>query len=423
MKKLTINQASELLGISPDLIRTWEKKKLIKSEKNHNNIRLFDIDLLQRVYDNCHGQSEEVGFKVLESSQKTELSVIELFAGCGGMALGLENAGLKTELLVEIDRDCVNTLQKNRPYWPILQEDVTKIDFRSYQGKIDIVSGGFPCQAFSYAGKGKGFEDTRGTLFFEFARCLAEVQPKIALAENVRGLLSHQQGKTLSIMLESLEELGYKPSYQVVSAQFLDVPQKRERVVIIAVRNDLAIPALFPTPKNYTISLREALQNCPDSIGVEYNERKKAIMELVPSGGNWRNLPLETQKKYMKNSFFKGGGRTGFAKRLSWDEPCLTITCSPAQTQTERCHPDETRPLTVREYARVQTFPDEWEFTGSLTSQYKQIGNAVPVNMSYHLGRGLIRMLQQGWDNYTQLDVRKTATEKVQQLVIPGLAI
>ncbi|HAC64103.1 MAG TPA: DNA (cytosine-5-)-methyltransferase [Cyanothece sp. UBA12306] len=422
MTKLTLNQASEFLGISPDLIRTWEKKKLIKSEKNHQ-IRLFDLELLQRVYNSWNGQSQEIGFKVLQSDQKTDLTVIELFAGCGGMALGLENSGLKTQLLVEINKDCVNTLQKNRPNWQVMQEDVSKIDFKPYQNKIDIVSGGFPCQAFSYAGKGKGFEDTRGTLFFEFARCLAEIKPKIALAENVRGLLSHQQGKTLSIMLKSLEQLGYKPSYKVISTQFLDVPQKRERVVIIAVRKDLAIPAIFPTPKNYTISLREALKNCPDSIGTKYKEQKKAIMELVPPGGNWKDLPLDIQKKYLKNSFFKGGGRTGFAKRLSWDEPCLTITCSPAQTQTERCHPDETRPLTVREYARVQTFPDDWEFTGSLTTQYKQIGNAVPVNMSYHLGKCLIAMLEKKWEHYLQLEIISNSDKKVEQLAIPGLVI
>jgi DNA (cytosine-5)-methyltransferase 1 len=117
----------------------------------------------------------------------------------------------------------------------------------------------------------------------------------------------------------------------------------------------------------------------------------------------------------MKNSLQNGGGRTGYAKRLSWDEPALTITCSPAQTQTERCHPEETRPLTVREYARIQSFPDDWEFTGALTAQYRQIGNAVPVNMAYHIGRQAIAMLRgerEAPDN--------SAT---QQLMIPGLEV
>ena len=215
--------------------------------------------------------------------------------------------------------------------------------------------------------------------------------------------------------------MGYDPYYEVISAQFLDVPQKRDRLIIIACRQDLNIIPIFPIKNNYTISLKDALKNCPTSPGVEYNERKKAIMSLVTPGANWRNLPLEVQKDYMKNSFYKGGGRTGFAKRLSWDEPCLTITCSPAQTQTERCHPEELRPLNIREYARIQTFPDDWEFTGSLTSQYRQIGNAVPVNMAYHLGKCLIKMLTKKVDKNNIFPSIKKQKSQIKQLSIPGL--
>ena len=114
---------------------------------------------------------------------------------------------------------------------------------------------------------------------------------------------------------------------------------------------------------------------------------------MVPEGGYWRDLPIKDQKEFMGRSFYLGGGKTGMARRLSWSEPSLTLTCSPAQKQTERCHPSKTRPLTIREYARIQTFPDSWEFLGSETSQYKQIGNAVPVNLGYYIGRTLISML------------------------------
>lgn len=116
-------------------------------------------------------------------------------------------------------------------------------------------------------------------------------------------------------------------------------------------------------------------------------------MEQVPAGGYWRDLPEEVQKEYMGGSYYLTGGRTGMARRLSWDEPSLTLTCAPAQKQTERCHPEETRPLTVREYARIQTFPDDWEFCGSMAHQYKQIGNAVPVNLGYHVGRCVLAAL------------------------------
>ena len=125
----------------------------------------------------------------------------------------------------------------------------------------------------------------------------------------------------------------------------------------------------------------------------KYPKRKAEILSKVPEGGDWRDLPEDLQKEYMKGSYNLPGGKTGMARRLSLDEPSLTLTCAPAQKQTERCHPTETRPLTVREYARIQTFPDNWDFAGSLSSQYKQIGNAVPVNLAKAMGHSLIRLL------------------------------
>ena len=131
----------------------------------------------------------------------------------------------------------------------------------------------------------------------------------------------------------------------------------------------------------------------PPSGGQKYPKRKEEILQLVPQGGYWRDLPDALQREYMQGSYFLGGGKTGMARRLAWDAPSLTLTCSPAQKQTERCHPEESRPLTVREYARIQTFPDEWFFSGSVGSQYKQIGNAVPVNLAFAVGRSLIALL------------------------------
>jgi DNA (cytosine-5)-methyltransferase 1 len=181
------------------------------------------------------------------------------------------------------------------------------------------------------------------------------------------------------------------------------VPQKRERLILVAVRNDLADKARFsfPKPHEKIMTLKDGLKkgelyNCdvPQSIGQIYPAKKKAVLDLVPPGGCWRNLPDDIQRAYMKKSYFLSGGRTGMARRLSWDEASLTLTCSPAQNQTERCHPDETRPLTVREYARIQTFPDNWEFKGTMAAQYKQIGNAVPVNLAHAVGKNLIYLLR-----------------------------
>ncbi len=334
-----------------------------------------------------------------------DFTSIELFAGAGGLALGFEKAGFKHILLNEINKDACKTLAHNRPEWNILEKDISQIDFSEFLNKVDLISGGFPCQAFSYAGNKLGFEDIRGTLFFEFARAIKQAKPKVFLGENVRGLLNHDDGKTLETMKSVLENIGYlvlEP--QLLKAVNYKVPQKRERLIIIGIRQDLADKTEFAWPKAYSrkMNLQDALKkgdlyNCdvPVSEGAKYPSKKKTVLDLVPAGGYWRNLPDEIQRQYMKKSYFMGGGKTGMARRLSWEEPALTLTCSPSQNQTERCHPEETRPLTVREYARIQTFPDDWEFIGSMSSQYKQIGNAVPVNLAYAIAKSLINSLNQ----------------------------
>ena len=327
----------------------------------------------------------------IESNYAAPYKAIELFSGAGGLALGMENAGLGCELLVEIDKHACATLRHNRPEWKLVEGDIHDVSFAGIQA--DVVAGGFPCQAFSYAGKRLGFEDTRGTLFYEFARAIQETRPRVVVGENVKGLLRHDGGRTLETMLRVLDELGYFVAYRVLRAQYLDVAQKRERLVIFGVRKDIGHAIAFPIENDYTVSVREALHEVPLSDGQKYTEKKLQVMQQVPEGGYWRDLPLTVQKNYMGASFHLGGGKTGMARRLAWDEPSLTLTCNPAQKQTERCHPSETRPLTVREYARIQSFPDDWRFAGSTAAQYKQIGNAVPVNLGYHIGRAVIAML------------------------------
>lgn len=398
---LTVSEAAKELNLSPDTIRRWAKKGLIKDKRSEQNHRLFDIEELKRAHQKYFSTEPEGIYKV-HKSRKTPYTAIELFSGAGGLAQGLSNAGINAELLVEIDKNAVATLEKNRPDWNVEHGDVADLDYSEFTDEIDIVAGGFPCQAFSYAGNSKGFEDARGTLFFEFARCVKEVRPKIALGENVKGLLRHDDGKTLSTMVRILEDLGYNVKYKVLRAQFMDVPQKRERLIIVGIRKDLDIEHLFPEEKDYTVSLRDALHKCPKSDGSKYPPKKHKILEMIPEGGYWKDLPEKHKKEYMGKSYFLGGGKTGMARRLSWSEPSLTLTCSPAQKQTERCHPKETRPLSVREYARIQTFPDDWEFMGSVSSQYKQIGNAVPVNLGYYIGRTLISMLSGKKDRYVK---------------------
>lgn len=335
---------------------------------------------------------------------KRPYNSVELFAGAGGLALGLEKAGFKEQALVEINKYAADTLRKNRPKWNVIEDDIIKVaskGIRNYipEGiEIDFVSGGYPCQAFSYAGRKLGLEDVRGTMFYYFAQIIGELNPKVFMAENVKGLTTHENGQTLQTMIDIYEDLGYTVTTNIVRAADYNVAQKRERVIIVGVRNDIDITYRLPRPFDYKPVLRDVLKDVPPSIGEKYPEKKRKILEKVPAGGYWRDLPEEMAKEYMGKSYYSGGGRTGMARRISWDEQCLTLTCSPAQKQTERCHPDETRPFTVREYARIQSFPDDWEFTGSMGQQYKQIGNAVPVELAKAVGLSIIDLLNKAED-------------------------
>lgn len=321
---------------------------------------------------------------------------IELFAGAGGLALGLEKAGFEGLCFVEFNHEACETLRKNRPNWNVIENDVANVDFSNYEGKIDLVSGGAPCQSFSYAGKRLGFGDTRGTLFAQFARCVREVKPKMFMFENVKGMLSHDKGRTFKTITHEFESLGYEVIYKVLNAAYYGVGQKRQRLIVIGIRNDLKDKIKFEYPeqdKKMTV-LKDVLKNVPDSPYQPYSENKRKVMELVPAGGCWVDLPEDVAKAYMGKSYYAGGGRRGMARRIAWDEPCLTLTTSPSQKQTERCHPDETRPFTIREYARIQKFPDEWKFCGNLTEQYKQIGNAVPVELARRVGLKIVKALE-----------------------------
>ncbi len=327
---------------------------------------------------------------------------IELFAGAGGLSLGIEKAGFDTIALIEVDKDAASTLKENRPSWNVIHDDIANISsldlskfFKIPVGALDLLSGGAPCQSFSYAGKRLGLEDTRGTLFYHFALFLKKLQPRTFLFENVRGLLTHNHGNTYQTILDIFAETGYTIQVKVLNAWDYGVAQKRERLITIGIRNDLTdkIKIDFPSPHQYKPVLRDVLENVPSSDGTAYSEYKRKIFELVPPGGYWRDIPVDIAKEYMKSCWNMGGGRTGILRRLKLDEPSLTVLTSPSQKQTDRCHPLEPRPFTVRENARIQCFPDDWVFCGSVGSQYKQVGNAVPVLLAYEVASEIYKGL------------------------------
>lgn len=404
MKKyLSLSETAELVGKSKETLRRWDREGILTAVREPvSNYRVYKKEDVQHLMGNLFSELEEP-VSSNEVIAENKYNVLELFAGAGGLAVGFEQAGLSCVALNEIDKWACQTLRKNRPNWKVLEGDIKSFHFGDYYNQVDVVTGGFPCQAFSYAGKKLGLNDARGTLFYEFARVIQEVNPLLCVGENVRGLLSHQNGRTLQGMVSILDEIGYRVMpVQVLKAINYKVPQKRERLILVGVRKDIPLDFLYPRPHTRVFTLADALKkgdlfdsDVPNSDGVKYPKSKKEVLELIPPKGYWRDLPIEIQKEYMGGSFYLGGGKTGMARRIGWDEPCLTLTCSPAQKQTERCHPEETRPFTVREYARIQTFPDNWVFEGSIAQQYKQIGNAVPVNLAKEIGYSIVRFLNE----------------------------
>ncbi|MES5004904.1 DNA (cytosine-5-)-methyltransferase [Prevotella disiens] len=398
---ISLNNFANIMGVSRRTVESWIAKGSLTPTKAVDGKIVFNLE---------HIRDIPSIKEMIDSSWKSEMEVvpkrnftsIELFAGAGGLALGFEKAGFHHVMLNELNREACETLRSNRPNWNVLEADIHNVDFSKWHNQIDLLTGGFPCQAFSYAGNKGGFEDTRGTLFFEVARAVKEINPKVFVCENVKGLVSHDKGRTLTIIRNVIADLGYTlVEPRVLEAIRYQVPQKRERIVLVAIRNDIAPKVTFhwPAPYYRLMTLNDAFKkgelyptDVPKSIGAKYPEKKERVLRLVPQGGDWRNLPDDIAKKYMGGSYLLGGGKTGMARRLAMDEPSLTLTCSPAQKQTERCHPIETRPLTVREYARIQTFPDDWNFMGSMSAQYKQIGNAVPVNLAWALARSVMRL-------------------------------
>ena len=424
---LTPSNLADILGTSIATTQKWGESGMYPLHTDLTGRKGFymeDLTDIPQVQAMLHSTWDEE----LHVTPLRDFTSVELFAGAGGLALGMHFAGFRHVLLNELDPKAAQTLRTNRPDWNVLEGDIHKMDFSPLHGLVDFVSGGFPCQAFSYAGKKGGLNDTRGTLFFELARAVKEIQPKVFMGENVKGLISHDNGRTLAIIRNAIAELGYTlVEPRVLKAVMYQVPQKRERLILIAIRNDIAphVEFRWPAPYKRVMTLRDAFYkgdlyptDVPQSSGQIYPEKKRRVLALVPEGGDWRNLPDNIAKEYMGASYFLGGGKTGMARRLSMDEPSLTLTCAPAQKQTERCHPTETRPLTMREYARIQTFPDEWQFSGSLSDQYKQIGNAVPVNLSYAIGRSLMRLFNDidAW-HHEEINFEKAQQEA--KLMIP----
>lgn len=334
----------------------------------------------------------------LKALKKTNLNnkftFIEVCAGAGGLSKGFIDEGFIPVLLNDTDKYCIQTLKINHPETNIIKGSMVDLNLEEYKNNVDVLMGGVPCQSFSQAGKRKGINDNRGKLILHFIEMIAYLNPKIFIIENVQGLLTHNKGKTLQKIINEINKINkYTIDYKLLNANNYSVPQNRKRLIIIGVVNNINKKFTFPEPHKYKPVLKDVLLNCPESPGAVYKKEKYDIMKLVPEGGCWVNIPDEIAKQYMGKSYESGGGKRGILKRLDMNKPSLTLLTTPSQKQTERCHPKETRPLQTLEYARIQTFPDDYKFSGSINQIYKQIGNAVPVNLAKAIAKEVYKVL------------------------------
>ncbi|OHT85285.1 DNA cytosine methyltransferase [Mycobacteroides saopaulense] len=354
---------------------------------------------------------------------------VSVFSGAMGLDLGLERAGFDMRFAADIMPAAIETIKANRPKLPTYDGDVRNLTGEMITeatgitpGRLDLLAGGPPCQSFSTAGKRLSLDDAdKGPLVFEFVRLIEELQPRAFLMENVKGLLSasirwrelpyNNNGKRIddlygslfAELLDRLRGLGYSAGFQEVNAANYGAPQTRLRVFVVGYRD--GVEPTFPVPTHakepglFTEpwrTFRDAVHDLTndESHCARFSDRKMHYLRQIPEGGNWRNLPEELQRESMGKAFYAKGGRSGYWRRLRFDAPAPTILTEPHNASTALCHPTQDRPLTVRECARVQTFPDNWQFAGRGADQYRLIGNAVPVVVAQRLGDQMVRTLE-----------------------------
>lgn len=348
--------------------------------------------------------------------------VISLFSGAMGLDLGLMKAGLDVCLSQDIEPACGKTMEANNHNHILgdireLIKNDKECNFLIEKSGINpkelfAVVGGPPCQSFSTAGKRGGLNDPRGSLFKEFAHVVDTLRPRFFVMENVKGLLSSRvdpSSKTdfstaFDIVKETFEDLGYKLVYGVLNSINYGSAQFRERLIILGSRDHeniyLPLPTHFQFHQNPELrwkTLTNVISDLDESKQdyTTISEKRLQFLKKIPMGGNWKYLSEDDQKLALGNAFYSGGGKTGFFRRLDLYEPAPTLVTSPIQKASMLCHPILDRPLSVQEYARIQDFPDNWIIKGTTSEKYRQIGNAVPVNLSTAIGQALLSVANQ----------------------------
>ena len=351
------------------------------------------------------------------------IKALSFFTGAMGLDIGLKKAGIDVILACESEKFIRETIKLNNPKLKVLEdinlytpEQIKKAAGLKKNEKVDLIVGGPPCQAFSTAGKRLSINENRGIVFIKFLEVIKKLKPTYFVIENVRGLLSvplkhvphrkrkgklkprEEKGGTLKFILDYLNKCGYKVSFNLYNSANFGTPQVRERIVIVGNKKE-KLPYLSPTHSehgNYGLkswntfkSAVKGLHNINHDF-VKFPEYRIKYYKKIKEGQNWKSLPISLQKEALGSSYFAGGGKTGFLRRLGWNKPSPTLVTDPTMPATDLAHPELNRPLSIQEYKRIQEFPDDWKLSGSLRNQYKQIGNAVPVSLGKAIGKLIV---------------------------------
>lgn len=337
---------------------------------------------------------------------KKKYKFIDLFSGAGGLLRGFMDAGFDPEFSVEIWKPAVDTHKLNYPDVPVFDTDIRTIgnnEIEKYKGTIDVIVGGPPCQGFSTIGK-RLVKDPRNELVFEFIRFVDVIRPKVFLMENVKGLLSSDGGKTKAAIEEEYNRIGYNTISKVLCAADYGVPQLRNRVFFMGIRKDLGVNPAFPeatrTKETYA-TVGEAINDLlgkenevANHVPMKHNATVTARIAYIKEGEGIPEAGLPEDISYGSRSDYKDNKLKNFShvyKRLSRFRPATTMV--PGHNAFP-LHPIANRSLTVREAARIQTFPDDVIFTGNRQNQCIQVGNAVPVKLANVLATQIEELLE-----------------------------
>ena len=413
---LTAGEVAKKLKVTVQSVRLLIKNGMLNAERVGNQW-LTSIEDLNEYIEKNDVVIEPDDHERL-SDDIPEIVALSFFSGAMGLDIGMKNGGIDALLACEFNKACRMTIAKNKPEIGLIgditdftAEEILKMAKIPEGRKVDVIFGGPPCQAFSTAGNRKAFDDERGNVFLKYLSIISEIKPTYVVIENVRGPVSTPfkykdieepiKGGAMMIILDKLKEIGYTVSFNLYNAAYFGAPQIRERVVIIGKLGGGKVSYLQPTHNEEGTdglkawrTLRDAFDdNLPMNVEhhfIEFPEKRLKYYRILKEGQYWKDLPLDLQKEALGKSFYLGGGKTGFLRRLSYSRPSPTLVTNPTMPATDLAHPTEDRPLSVEEYKSIQEFPESWKVCGGILDQYKQIGNAVPVKLGEAIAKTII---------------------------------